>query len=1265
MLNEQQLITASNETYLPNTSGLITAQRVRDFNNTDLIPTIFDISASLQNTINGITTGTGFVTTQSFNAYTSSQTAESASVDSRLDALEASDTSVNTFTQSINTFTQSINQFTQSYNTGSFTGSFSGDGSKLFGVTASIGGGIGILDEGIYQGNAITLNFTGSNISASVIGGIGTINVTPTDVSMFLSKSTFEAYTASLDNTFATDAQLSASASTLQNNINTLSSSVAVTDLAQSQSIAALQSWSSSLDTVYATDAQLSASASTLQNNINTKLDSASFNSYTASQSSNITASLGSYLLTSSFNTYTQSAASGVSASINAATSSLSQSLSASIGSLSASNAAVNAGQLSTASFNSYTQSNDSKVNSLISATGSYATTGSNTFKANQIVSGNIDVTGTITALSASITYLQTIFETASVIYSSGSNQLGDELSDVQTLSGSVRVQGGLTVNGIPVQTSSFDASGYLLTSSFNTYTQSAAANTSASINTATASLSQSLSSSIGELSASVAAINATQLSTASFNTYTASAATNVSGAINTATQSLSSSIATTTSNLSSSIGSLSASIAATDAGQLSTASFNSYTASQTTISASFDSRILNISGTYATTASNTFTGLQTLNGGLDVNSTATLDGAVTASKGITVQDILINTGSAGSRNVAIGITSLQQSAGGNDNVAIGYGAMRDASNGSDNVVIGRSAGANRSDTSVPFVGWSENVLIGKDAGFEAASSYNTIVGGDAGKQGFGLAGVGANTLIGHSAGFNLITGVKNTMLGRAAGLAVGGAAAASASNHIILSDGDGNIGLVVDSNEKVIIDSLFATGSITASNFVGTASYAIQALTASFALNGGGGSVPAGTVSSSAQIAAFGYATTGSNTFIGNQTITGSTFVSGNITLAQGFDLVTHHVQAAGANGVEIQNNSGNTAILVGAGGSLGTTFNGQINTTAISSSGNITGNLIGTASYATQALTASFALNATTVSTASLLTTASATGNVITFTKGDGSTFPVTVATGSGGGTIDTGSFATTGSNTFKGTQTINLTASAETTAIGILGNADKVLVDMYVEGGNYDTFNVLVSASNGIQFRDYNFTLNAIQPFISVDTDGGNMHFDRRIAAPGNNPAGTALEIVTGSVAITGQQGTGYFYSNLPITSSGLRINGTALVADLIVSGVFGGNSSLQVLGNASISGTLTLSSSAAIELSVIGGQSNSGSIAITGSAPTQLLTSGGLTLSGSLLSNVTDIYTGSNNANFIVTLGSASMATLIAGGTTNPNTLYFVI
>jgi len=81
--------------------------------------------------------------------------------------------------------------------------------------------------------------------------------------------------------------------------------------------------------------------------------------------------------------------------------------------------------KLDSSSFNSYTSSNDAKVNSLIGVTGSYATTGSNTFNGDQTIStgyklivdeinpngsainitGSLNVTNEITALSASITY--------------------------------------------------------------------------------------------------------------------------------------------------------------------------------------------------------------------------------------------------------------------------------------------------------------------------------------------------------------------------------------------------------------------------------------------------------------------------------------------------------------------------------------------------------------------------------------------------------------------------------------------------------------------------------------------------------------------------------------------------------------------------------------------------------------------------------------------------------------------------------------------
>ena len=62
-------------------------------------------------------------------------------------------------------------------------------------------------------------------------------------------------------------------------------------------------------------------------------------------------------------------------------------------------------------------------------------------------------------------------------------------------------------------------------------------------------------------------------------------------------------------------------------------------------------------------------------------------------------------------------------------------------------------------------------------------------------------------------------------------------------------------------------------------------------------------------------------------------------------------------------------------------------------------------------TASFATVAATA---LSAPTVSTSSLMTTGSISGNTLTFTKGDSSTFDIDLS----GITVDTGSFMTTGS-------------------------------------------------------------------------------------------------------------------------------------------------------------------------------------------------------------------------------------------------------
>ena len=126
---------------------------------------------------------------------------------------------------------------------------------------------------------------------------------------------------------------------------------------------------------------------------------------------------------------------------------------------------------------------------------------------------------------------------------------------------------------------------------------------------------------------------------------------------------------------------------------------------------------------------------------------------------------------------------------------------------------------------------------------------------------------------------------------------------------------------------------------------------------------------------------------------YTGSAQITGSLGVTGSISISQGSNLITHHVRAAATNGVEIQNNTGGVVGLFGAGGSLGSTFYGQVNATAFSGSGALISGVV-SSSYA---LTASYALNAgggggasfpytgSAIISGSLIITGSVAGNVV----------------------------------------------------------------------------------------------------------------------------------------------------------------------------------------------------------------------------------------------------------------------------------------
>ena len=75
--------------------------------------------------------------------------------------------------------------------------------------------------------------------------------------------------------------------------------------------------------------------------------------------------------------------------------------------------------------------------------TGSFATTGSNTFKGDQTFQKNVTIQGT-----ASIAYLNVTYESASIIYSTGSNQFGDAMNDTQLLVGLTKITGSAEITG-------------------------------------------------------------------------------------------------------------------------------------------------------------------------------------------------------------------------------------------------------------------------------------------------------------------------------------------------------------------------------------------------------------------------------------------------------------------------------------------------------------------------------------------------------------------------------------------------------------------------------------------------------------------------------------------------------------------------------------------------------------------------------------------------------------------------------------------------
>jgi hypothetical protein len=96
-------------------------------------------------------------------------------------------------------------------------------------------------------------------------------------------------------------------------------------------------------------------------------------------------------------------------------------------------------GFATTASLLAVSSSQQQISSSLLNVIATYATTGSNSFRANQSITGSLVVSSTITAQTLVV---QTV--TSSIVYSSGSNLFGSALGDRQTFTGSIYQTGSI-----------------------------------------------------------------------------------------------------------------------------------------------------------------------------------------------------------------------------------------------------------------------------------------------------------------------------------------------------------------------------------------------------------------------------------------------------------------------------------------------------------------------------------------------------------------------------------------------------------------------------------------------------------------------------------------------------------------------------------------------------------------------------------------------------------------------------------------------------
>jgi len=170
-----------------------------------------------------------------------------------------------------------------------------------------------------------------------------------------------------------------------------------------------------------------------------------------------------------------------------------------------------------------------------------------------------------------------------------------------------------------------------------------------------------------------------------------------------------------------------------------------------------------------------------------------------------------LNKSTTASGNTALGYVALYETTIGINNVGVGLSALQNNTTASANTAVGYQAGfSNTTGAGNTALGWNagystttgqQNTFIGERSGYSnVASSNNTYLGH---YSGYSTTGSN-NTFIGTNSGYLITTGTKNTILGWYNGNQ-GGLNITTASNYIVLSDGDGNPKYYHTSNQHTL----------------------------------------------------------------------------------------------------------------------------------------------------------------------------------------------------------------------------------------------------------------------------------------------------------------------------------------------------------------------------------------------------------------------------------------------------------------------------